>query len=87
MILAISQFDHILRIGPNLLSGGLISRGSDDGIHNPVVASSTTKGRELHPIKNHKICMAEGQDIGGPVSSAVVDAKILYEEKEPFSWK
>ena len=35
LILAIYQFDPILQLKPNLLSGGLVSRDYNAGIHSP----------------------------------------------------
>ena len=75
LILAIYQFDPILRIRPNLLAGRLISQGCGVGIHSPGVAWSTTNGRGLHATKKHKICLVEGRDISPPVSGASIEFK------------
>ena len=75
LTLGIYQFDPILRIRRNLLWGGLISRGSHDGIHSPAVARTTTNAKGLHAIKKHKIRAAEGRDIRAPVSGAPIEFK------------
>ena len=75
LILAISQFDPILRIRPNLLSSGLISQGSYDGIHNPAVAPTTTIIKGVDATKKHKIRPAEGRDIRALVSVAPIEFK------------
>ena len=75
LILAISQFDPILRIRPNLLSSGLISQGSYDGIHSPVVARTTTNIREVCVINKQIMYIAEGSDITVVVSSAPIEVK------------
>ena len=75
LILGISQFDPILRIRPNLLTGRLISQGCHDGINNPAVAPTTTITKGVDAIKKHQICLAEGRDISRPVSGAPIEFK------------
>ena len=75
VILAISQFDPILRIRPNLLSSGLISQGCYVGINSPAVAPTTTTIKGVDATKKHKIRIAEGRDIRAPVSVAPIEFK------------
>ena len=75
LTLGIYQFDPISRIRRNLLWGGLISRGSNDGIHSLAVARTTTNAKGLHEIKKHRIHAAEGRDIRAPVPGAPIEFK------------
>ena len=75
LTLAISQFDPILRIGPNLLSSGLIPQVSYDGTHSPPVAPTTTIIKGVDANKKHKIRPAEGRDIRALVSGAPIEFK------------
>ena len=83
-ILASYQFDPILRIQPNLLTGRLIAQGCHVGIYSPAVAWSTMNVRGLHATKKHKICLVEGQDISPPVSGALTEFKRTV---VPGSWE
>ena len=75
LILAISQFDPILRIRPNLLSSGLISQGCYVGINSPAVAPTTTTIKGVDATKKHNILPAEGRDIRALVSGAPIEFK------------